>query len=494
MAFIIILILGLVLRLINLNQSLWLDETTQAVTSLGTFRNIFVELQGDFHPPLYHILMWGWAHLFGNGEIVMRIPSVLFGVATIWSVYQIGKLIKPKGSLSFLTALLMAIAPFHVYYSQEVRTYAFTAFITCLSFYYFLRLILNKNPNKLGYILATVLMLYADYYGLFTFFAQIIASLFLLRKKITKIIPSFILICLFFIPCLFLLSVQLKTGSQATFFLPEWGRLVNLSFLKALPLTFIKFSIGRITIFNKNVYALVSGIIFIVYGFLIVKGLVKNKKLSVDKPLAVILFWLAIPIFLAWGISFLIPNYQPFRLLLVLPAFYLLLTYGLSSIKNKITFIIFLAFAIIVSGFSLMTYYTNPYFHREDWRGAFRFIKQKAEEDQIIKNISKNNQDNLDSSNKTLALLPSETTRFPYDYYSQDKKVLFMGVAKGFATVQEENLIELSENITSVCYIYYLADLFDPQGLIPNWLESQKFVKIGEVSFNQIRIQKWQSK
>jgi len=482
MGIILVLILGLVLRLINLNQSLWLDETTQAVTSLGSFSNIFNELQGDFHPPLYHLLMWGWAHLFGSTEIVMRLPSVLFGVATIWFVYQIGKLIKSNSSLTLLAALLMAIAPFHIYYSQEARTYAFTTFITCLSFYYFLRLILNKNPNKLGYILATVLMLYADYYGLFTFFAQIIASLFLLRKKITKIILSFIFVCLLFIPCLFLLSVQLKTGSQATFSLPEWGRLVNLSFLKALPLTFIKFSIGRITIFNKEVYALVSGIIFIIYGFLISKSFIKNKKISVEKPLSIILFWLVIPIFLAWLISFFIPNYQPFRLLLVLSAFYLLLAYGLSLIKNKIAFNFFLFFIIIVSGLSLLTYYINPYFHREDWRGTFNFINQKAQEKQI--------NDNQDNQNKSLVLLPSETTRFPYDYYSQNK-IPFMGVAKGFNPVKEENLIELSDNITSVYYIYYLTDLFDSRGLIPTWLDDQRFTKVKETSFNQIMLQEW---
>jgi hypothetical protein len=69
-----------------------------------------------------------------------------------------------------------------------------------------------------------------------------------------------------------------------------------------------------------------------------------------------------------------------------------------------------------------------------------------------------------------------------------------MGLAKGFDTVKEENLIELSADINSIYYIYYLADLFDPQEMIPDWLENQKFVKIEEVSFNQIRIQEWQKK
>ncbi len=75
MIIIAILAVGLTLRLVNLNQSFWLDEAVQAITSKGTFLSLFAELRGDFHPPLYHLLMWGWAHLFGNGEIAMRLDG-----------------------------------------------------------------------------------------------------------------------------------------------------------------------------------------------------------------------------------------------------------------------------------------------------------------------------------------------------------------------------------------------------------------------------------
>lgn len=49
----IILILALVLRLINLNQSLWLDEAVQAITAQNSFSYIFQEITGDFHPPFF---------------------------------------------------------------------------------------------------------------------------------------------------------------------------------------------------------------------------------------------------------------------------------------------------------------------------------------------------------------------------------------------------------------------------------------------------------
>jgi uncharacterized membrane protein len=476
MAIIFILILGLVLRLVNLNQSLWLDEIVQAITSKGTFLNLFSELRGDFHPPLYHFLMWSWAHLFGNSGMVMRLPSVFFGVVTVWLVYKIAQLIKGGKFFPLTAALLMATAPFHIYYSQEGRMYAFAAMTTTLSFYYFLRMVREEKSNKPAYIFTTALMLYGDYYGLLGFLAQIIIALLVLRKKIAKLIPSFLIAAAFFLPCLPLLYLQLKTGSQATFSLPEWGTLVNLSIFKALPLTFVKFTIGRITIFDKKIYALVMGILFLIYGFFLAKGFRLKKKWQITKPLTVILLWLAIPVIFAWGVSVILPNYQPFRLLFVLPAFYLLLAWGVNSFSSVWAFRLGTIFILLVNLISLGVYYQNPYFHREDWRGAVGYIESQGGEQ------------------KSLALLPSYTSHWPYVYYSQEK-VPLVGLAHEFKTVSEEDL--QSSMITGkekIFYIYYLADLFDPQSLIPSWLESEKFVKIKEVSFNQIRIQEWTAK
>jgi len=483
MSIILILLLGFVLRLVYLNQSLWLDESVQALTSLSPFLNLFSELKGDFHPPLYHFIMWGWVHLFGNSEFVMRLPSVLFGTATIYVVYLITKqLISKKNKLaSFLplvAALFLATAPFHIYYSQEARTYALTAFSTSLSFYWFLRLI-NSHSSKRKitwcYILSTVFMLYSDYYGLFVFLFQIIAGILVLRKRTMELIRNFIIVSLFFLPALFLLAIQLKTGIGANAILPGWGELVNLSFFKALPLTFIKFSIGRITIFNKKIYALVAIILFGLYSFLMVNGFLKKKREVINRhnSIFLVLFWLLVPIFLAWILSFLIPNYQPFRLLLVLPAFCILLAVGVSNITKPILRNLALGLVILVNLISLGVYYKNPYFHREDWRGLVNYIEEEAKE-------------------KEYALLPPYTSHWPYEYYSQEK-VSLVSIAEGIRKVNEKDFEKISlEDINGFYYIYYLTDLFDPQGLIVNWLDESNFVKIKEVSFNQLKLEIWQ--
>ncbi|HUV42511.1 MAG TPA: glycosyltransferase [Patescibacteria group bacterium] len=455
--------LALVLRLINLNQSLWLDEAVRAIMARGSFFNIFQELGGDFHPPFYHLFIWVWVHLLGDREIILRLPSVLFGVATVFGVYLIGQEIfaKKNSYLAEIAALLMATAPFHLYYSQEARNYALATLLATFSIYFFLRINREaKKPLIFGYLATTVLLLYTNYFGLFVLLAQALVIAWQRQWRRGWLIFTCLVL---FSPDWVLLKTQLLTGRQAVTSLPEWGRLVNLSFFKALPLTLAKFSLGRITIFNKKLYTIIIGVLFIFYGLLLGRGLMSKKR-----PL-VLFAWLIVPISLAWLISFFIPNYQPFRLLLVLPAFYLLLVYGASFFPKRFIFVIIL----IILGINLVSafvYFSQPYFYREDWQGVVRFIENQPGTEKI-------------------ALLPSYTSHWPYDYYSLNKTPL-VSLSSGFQMVEKENLEEKLEPYSSatVYYIRYLVPMFDSQERINTWLKENGFVKIKEVSFNQIPV------
>ncbi|MFZ5366154.1 MAG: glycosyltransferase family 39 protein [Patescibacteria group bacterium] len=469
---ILILILGLVLRLVKLNQSLWLDEAVQAITSQGSFNDIFSELTGDFHPPLYHLLMWTWVHLFGSSEIILRLPSVIFGVATIYVVYLIARQVISrkleignwKLEIPEIVALFLVTAPFHIYYSQEARPYALVALLATCSMYFFL-----KEQWK-RYILATTLMLYSSYYGFLVLLAQFISMIIINRKNIATLLHCYIATLFLFLPCLPLLTIQLQVGSQAIQILPEWGRLVNVSFLKALPLTFIKFTLGRITIFNKTLYALTAGILFLVYGSIIAKGFFRGKKFLISNYQLLITLWLFVPVCVAWLISFFIPNYQPFRLLLVLPAFYLLLAGGVASIKNRSLAFFSLLVILLTSFFSLLTYYLNPYFHREDWRGVVRFIETQEK--------------------PRVAILPSQTSDWAWRYYSEGK-VRLVGISPGARRVMQvdfNNLAIKQSSNQAIYYIPYLQPVFDPEEKIVSWLGGLGYVKIKEISFNQIPV------
>jgi len=486
----LILLLALGLRLVNLNQSLWLDEAVQAITAQKSLTYIFQEIIGDFHPPLYHFLMHFWVRIFGSSEIALRMPSVLFGVGTVLVINELtnyGLRIKKMTKLrinGLLVAIFLATAPFHIYYSQEARMYSLVTFLATASMYFFIKIIheltnyeLRINGLYLGYFISTLCLIYSDYYGFLIVLAQIIGGLIIFRKNfnfyISKFLYIYLTIFLFYLPWLPFLITQFKTGLTATTSLPEWGNLVNSSFIKALPLTFVKFAIGRITVFDKRIYGLIVGFLGLGYGWLILRGIKRGKLFNCSSIQLLIGLWLIVPIFIAWLISLFIPNYQPFRLLLVLPAFYLLLSFGVSSINNKMIRNIIAGIIIGVNLISLGVYFFNPYFWREDWRGVASYIRKE----------------------KISMVISSDTFAWPLVYYGEEKNLI--AVSKGISKIEERNKINLVTNLGQIkgqklAYTPYLADLYDPGKKIPHWLAERGFVKIKEINFNQIPI--WEYK
>jgi uncharacterized membrane protein len=65
--------------------------------------------------------------VFGDGEASLRLLAALFGVVTIPLVYALGRTIR-NHRLGIVSALLFAISPFQVWYSQEARGYSLLAF------------------------------------------------------------------------------------------------------------------------------------------------------------------------------------------------------------------------------------------------------------------------------------------------------------------------------------------------------------------------------
>ena len=163
-----LILLALGLRLARLAfQPLWWDEGWSlyfATTDLGAM----LELTSvDIHPPLYYLLLHAWIGLFGSSVISVRLLSVLIGTATVPLLFAVGRrLLGYKGGL--LVAFLLAVSPFHVYYSQEVRMYGLVTLLGVAAFYCFLRIWDTPGWSWgpwLGYVLAAVAALYAHYYA-----------------------------------------------------------------------------------------------------------------------------------------------------------------------------------------------------------------------------------------------------------------------------------------------------------------------------------------
>lgn len=328
----LIIILALVLRLINLNQSLWLDEAIQfKAVSQFTLPELFkVYLPTDFNPPLSYLVNFGFSRVFGYSEIALRLPSVIFGALTVWLMYKLG---------GKWPALLLATSGLHIYYSQEARMYSLSALAVTASFYCL------KKKNWWGYVIASLAAIYSHYLTVFIFPAQF----FWVKKK------YWLLIILGYLPWLPIFLKQLVNGLSVPG--TVWGGVIGGASLKNILLIPVKFLIGRISLENNFLFAAVLAFPLALVGWLLWQGIKRKKLLAA---------WLVVPVLLISAISLFLPVLAYFRLLFVLPAFYLLL-----CVKTSRRLLVgWLIFNLVTAG----VYLFNPAFHREDWRGLTRSL------------------------------------------------------------------------------------------------------------------------
>ena len=119
----IIIIIGFALRVYNLaEESLWYDELLQLDISQQAFKEIFPPLHIHAALPLDYILIHFWTQL-GRHDFWVRLPAAILGTLALPLVYQLGRRLQHK--LAGLIVMgLLALSPFHLQYSQEVRPYA----------------------------------------------------------------------------------------------------------------------------------------------------------------------------------------------------------------------------------------------------------------------------------------------------------------------------------------------------------------------------------
>lgn len=173
-----ICIMGFLLRLFHISyESMWFDEIASfvAVREPTLAEVIETTYVTERTPPLYLVLLHGWTKVFGFSEFSMRVPSAICGFLTIPVMYILAKsLFGNRGAL--LSSLLLSISPFHIWYSQEARSFTMLVLLTLSSIVFFLRIFLGQTrPARHDYLLyvsVTCLAMYTNYLALFTIIAE----------------------------------------------------------------------------------------------------------------------------------------------------------------------------------------------------------------------------------------------------------------------------------------------------------------------------------
>lgn len=151
------LLLGLVLVLATAgfalrlgHSSLFIDEVYSWRASHGSLRGLVDAVQyNEVSPPLYYLILHGWMQLAGSdSEIVLRLPSVLAGIALVGCVYWLGGLVAGRRA-GLIAALLAAISPLVLLYAQQVRAYVWVMLALTIAVAAVLQATRDRSPRWL---------------------------------------------------------------------------------------------------------------------------------------------------------------------------------------------------------------------------------------------------------------------------------------------------------------------------------------------------------
>jgi 4-amino-4-deoxy-L-arabinose transferase-like glycosyltransferase len=135
-----LMVVGGVLRFASLgSQSFWVDEaTTYHEMSLSFGALLHAVHVNETTPPLYFVLVWLWAKVFGTSEAGLRSLSAVLGTGVIAITYYCGRELVSRWA-GVVAAAFAALSPFMIWYSQEARSYMLFAAFSGLSVLFFAR-------------------------------------------------------------------------------------------------------------------------------------------------------------------------------------------------------------------------------------------------------------------------------------------------------------------------------------------------------------------
>jgi len=425
-------LLAFALRVYRLHsQSLWYDEgfsvhlAGQGLTAITT---------GELNPPLYHYLLHFWLPLAGRSEFAVRFLSVVFGALLVPLVARLGCHLfdAPTG---FLAALFTAVAPFHLHYSQEARMYALVTFLVVLSSYLLLRALQNPGSRWLwlGYGLASLAALYTHYYAFLVLAAQFVycvlrAAYCVLRDRkhavrntqytthsashVSRFTLCFLLLSLAYLPWLpYLLDhYRQQTASY-------WPSVLSLSFL--IQRTLEAFTTG------SYLEGPVVGYVALGYGLLMGLGVVLGLWGDLRKPPSPLpglgrergggargraisgTLFLALSLVVPFVLVYLLvhdrPKFSPRYLLVIWPAFTLLVARGVRALLPDVMPVrslkavkawpvvlraswVALALLLVLGTavYANERLYFDQTYGRDDFRGVAAYLTEHAGPDDVI--------------------------------------------------------------------------------------------------------------
>jgi mannosyltransferase len=142
-----LIVVAAAIRIITIDtQSFWADEALTAYeVNLPFGAMIHTVAHVETTPPLYFVLAWVWAHVFGTSEVALRSISTIAGIALVPIAYLAARDLVSRWA-GVIAAAFVTVNPFLIWYSQEARAYMLLAALSGASFLWFVRA--RSDPSR----------------------------------------------------------------------------------------------------------------------------------------------------------------------------------------------------------------------------------------------------------------------------------------------------------------------------------------------------------
>lgn len=183
-------VLALAVRLYAIDrQPLWLDEGYTLLFSGMPLPKLLTVGGAHEHPPLYYLIVH-FVRRLHESYLVPRYVSAVSGALTVPALAALGARVhsRPAG---LVAAALLAVAPFHVWFSRDGRGYELAGLVVVLSYYLLFTALRDPRRRTWAlYAVVTALCLYAEYTTAFALAPQLVAVAVARGRGITR--PLFV--------------------------------------------------------------------------------------------------------------------------------------------------------------------------------------------------------------------------------------------------------------------------------------------------------------
>lgn len=370
----LIIVAGTVVRMTGLaRQSLWFDEADVVVRAQRPLREVLdtFTAAGE-NGPLYNLMLWGWIRIAGISEIAVRFPSAVAGALAIPLIYLLARRVAGP-TVGLVSALLLAMNPYHIWYSQEAKMYTLVVLLAILSSLLLVEaLTRNRTPHWVAYVIVTTLMFYTHVTTVLVFVAQVafvLATFAAWRHRMRPWTIAVAALTLPYIP-IAIWALRVVSGQART-----WQPDVTL--WEAVQIVGVKFAVNRSELLIEQRAA----ILFAALALLGAIALIVQRKLNESGAL---LFTLTVlPVLGIWLVSIRNSVFSDRYVIVALPAYLILVAAGIVLLwRHRLLWPVGVVALVMIFSYSWATIRDVNLSHdaqKEDWRSAFALIARQAQ-------------------------------------------------------------------------------------------------------------------